>query len=156
MKRIKKEGGLKARAMWHTRGEGEKAKRAQRHPQQNLSQKQPLEILSLYYRVLKENENQQEAGTVLSSLHKSWTSPGSLFFPPALFWGIQQQQRRWFLLCTPPIIPLLDLMFQKEASISMSKSKCLKEIIHLPHHLDRRELLAYSRSVIGQTSPLQV
>lgn len=38
----------------------------------------------------------------------------------------------------------------------MNKSKCLKEIIQLPHHLDRRELLAYSRSVIGQTSPLQV
>lgn len=67
--------------MWHTRGEGEKAQRAQSHPQQNLSQKQPLEILSLYYRVLKENENQQEAGMVLSGLHKSWTAPGSLFFP---------------------------------------------------------------------------
>lgn len=61
---------------------GGKAQRAQSHPQQNLSQKQPLEILSLYYRVLKENENQQEAGMVLSSLHKSWTAPGSLFFSP--------------------------------------------------------------------------
>lgn len=61
---------------------GGKARRAQSHPQQNLSQKEPLGILSLYYRALKENENQQEAGMVLSSLHKSWTAPGSLFFSP--------------------------------------------------------------------------
>lgn len=65
--------------MEHQRRGGQ-AQRAQSHPQQNLSQKQPLEILSLYYRALKENENQQEAGMVLSSLHKSWTAPGSPFF----------------------------------------------------------------------------
>lgn len=46
--------------------------------------------------------------------------------------------------------------FKKEASIPMNKSKCLKEIIHLPCHLDRGELLAHSRSVTGQTSPPQV
>lgn len=65
--------------MEHQRRGGQ-AQRAQSHPQKNLSQKQPLEILSLYYRALKENENQQEAGMVLSSLHKSWTAPGSPFF----------------------------------------------------------------------------
>lgn len=65
--------------MEHQRRGGQ-AQRAQSHPQQNLSQKQPLEILSLYYRALKENENKQEAGMVLSSLHKSWTAPGSPFF----------------------------------------------------------------------------
>lgn len=51
---------------------------------------------------------------------------------------------------------IVGLMFQKEASIPMNKSKYLKEIIHLPCHLDRRELPAHSRSVVGQTLPLQV
>lgn len=37
--------------MEHQRRGGQ-AQRAQSHPQQNLSQKQPLEILSLYYRAL--------------------------------------------------------------------------------------------------------
>lgn len=50
---------------------GERHKKHKATPQQNLSQKEPLGVLSLYYRVLKENENQQEAGMVLSSLHKS-------------------------------------------------------------------------------------
>lgn len=67
---MKKEGGLKARATPEER-RGKKHQEHKAIPQQNLSQKQPLEILSLYYRVLKENENQQEAGMVLSNLHRS-------------------------------------------------------------------------------------
>lgn len=47
-------------------------------------------------------------------------------------------------------------MLQKEASIPKNKSKCLKEIIHLPCKPDRRELMTSSRFVVYQPLPLQV
>lgn len=66
------------------------------------------------------------------------------------FWAIQLRQKGWFLLCTPPVIPSLHLMFQKAASILPNKRDCLKEIIHLPCNLDGRELAARSGFVMGQ------